>query len=118
MDSTERVQSQAQAIAEEVLRTIYGDDYKGCTVSPHQIAAIIQNGLERHQGSEGELMGLYEKVIEAVDLLSKPPEISKVTDPAELRVLLSERLDAIHTVTQKTRATAARTSKRTHSTED
>ncbi len=118
MDSLARSHSQAQAIAEDVLRTIYGDDYKGCTVSPDQIAAIIQSGLQRSQGSEGELMGLYEKVIEAIDLLSKPPEISKVTDPAELRVLLSERLDAIHTVTQKTRDTAARAANRTHSNQD
>jgi hypothetical protein len=117
MDSAARSQSQAQAIAEDVLRTIYGDDYKGCTASPDQIAAIIQTGLQRHQGSEGELLGLYEKVIEAVDLLSKPPEISKITDPAELRVLLSERLDAIHTVTQKTRNTATRAGNRTSSSD-
>jgi hypothetical protein len=117
MDSSARSQSQSQAIAEEVLRAIYGDDYKGCTVSPDQIAAIIQNGVRRHQAGERELLELYEKVIEAVDLLSKPPEISKVADPAELRVLLSERLDAIHTVTQKTRDTATRVAKSSQSSE-
>ena len=113
MDSSERSKSQAQTIAEEVLRSIYGDDYKGCTVSPDQIAAVILGGLARHQGREGELLELYEKVIEAVDLLSKPPEAGKIADPAELRVLLSERLDAIHTVTQKTRDTAARAARST-----
>ena len=111
MDSNDRSQSHAQAAAEEILRTIYGDDYKGCTVSLDQITAIIHSGWQQNRNRESELLELYEKVIEAIDLLSKPPEVSKITDPAELRVLLSERLDAIRTVTQKTRVTAARAGK-------
>src|SRR5437868_15210928 len=98
MDSAAKSQSAAHAATEEILQKLFGDDYKGCTVNPDEIAAIILNGWQQQRGREFELLDLYEKVIEAVDLLSKPPEISKITDPAELRVLLSERLDAIHTV--------------------
>ena len=97
----------ALLLAEEVLRTIYGDDYRGCTVTPDQIAAVIQKGIQQHQAQVGELLDLYEKVVEAVDLLSTPPDISKVTDPNQLRVLLGERLDGIHAVTTRTRQTTA-----------
>jgi hypothetical protein len=92
----------ASFLAEEILRTIYGDDYRGCAVSPDQIATVIQNGLKQHQTQTNDLLELYEKVVEAVDLLSTPPDVSKVTDPDQLRSLLSERLDGIHTVTART----------------
>src|SRR5215831_12328456 len=93
--------------AEEVLRTIYGDDFKGCTVSLDKIAEIICGGFRQREAAQADLVGLYEKVIEALHLLSTPPDKSKVTDPTELRTLLSERLDAIHALTTKTMQTTA-----------
>ena len=97
----------AAFLAEEVLRAIYGDDYKGCNVSPSQIAALIRSGLQQQQAHTQELLSLYEKVVEAVHLLSTPPESGKVTDPAALQALLSERLDKIHVVATKTMQTTA-----------
>ena len=97
----------AMFLAEEVLRTIYGDDYRGCTVSPEQIAVAIQKGLQQRQSQTNDLLELYEKVVEAVDLLSTPPESGKVTDPDQLGRLLGERLDGIHAVTAKTIQTTA-----------
>jgi hypothetical protein len=97
----------ASFLAEEILRTIYGDDYQGCKVSPDQIAALIHKQLRQRQAQTDELLELYEKVVEAVDLLSTPPDVTKVTDPNQLRALLSERLDGIHAVTTKTIQTTA-----------
>ena len=97
----------AAFLAEQILRTIYGDDYQGCTVNPDAIATVIQKGLTDRQSRADDLLELYEKVIEAVDLLSTPPDVSKVTDPEQLRSLLSERLDGIHAVTAKTIQTTA-----------
>ena len=94
-------------VAEEVLRAIYGDDYQGCTVNPEQIASVVRKAIEHHQAHCEDLLELYEKVVEAVDLLSTPPDATKVTDPDQLRTLLGERLDGIHAVTTKTIKTAA-----------
>jgi hypothetical protein len=94
-------------LAEEILRTIYGDDYRGCTVSPDQIAGVIKKGLQQRETQTNDLLELYEKVVEAVDLLSTPPDSSKVTEPDQLRALLGERLDGIHAVTTKTIQTTA-----------
>ena len=98
-------------LAEEVLRTIYGDDYKGCTVAPSSIAGVIRRGLDRHQAQNQDLLELYEKVVEATHLLSTPPDAGEVTEPEKLRLLLSERLDGIHTITTKTMETTARVRK-------
>ena len=97
----------ASFLAEEVLKAIYGEDYHGCSVSPDQIAAVIEKGLQKSQAQCNDLLELYEKVVEAVDLLSTPPDVSKVTDPDQLRTLLGERLDGIHAVTTKTIQTTA-----------
>jgi hypothetical protein len=97
----------ASFLAEEVLRTIYGDDYQGCTVSLDQVAAVIDKGLQERTSQINDLLELYEKVVEAADLLSTPPDVSKVTDPDQLRTLLGERLDGIHAVTSKTIQTTA-----------
>jgi|SRR6185369_1319028 len=97
----------ASSLAEEILRTIYGDDYRGCTVRPDQISALIRDGLKKYQTQIDDLLELYEKVVEAVDLLSTPPDVTKVTDPDQLRTLLGERLDGIHAVTTKTIQTTA-----------
>jgi hypothetical protein len=94
-------------LAEEVLRTIYGDDYKGCKVNPDDLAGVIQKALQQRLVQAEDLIELYEKVIEAVDLLSTPPDASKITDPDQLRTLLGERLDGIHAVTTKTLQTTA-----------
>jgi hypothetical protein len=90
------------SMAEEVLRTIYGDDLKGCTVTLDQIAGVLRETLLRKQGPTRELLELYDKVIEAIHILSTPPEAGKVSDPNELRSLLGQRLDAIHAITKKT----------------
>jgi hypothetical protein len=95
-------------IAEQILQRIYGDDFAGCNVDPNDVAAIIDVGLKAHQQRSVELLDLYDKVVEAIELLSTPPDPAKVTDPAELSKILSERLDAIRTVTTKTRETVAR----------
>jgi hypothetical protein len=107
MSSNGQPEKLASLLAEEVLRTIYGDDYRGCTVSPEQITEVISKALQKHQAQAADLLELYEKVVEAVDLLSTPPDVTKVTDPDQLRSLLGERLDGIHAVTTKTIQTTA-----------
>ena len=97
----------ASFLAEEILRTIYGDDYRGCIVRPDQIADVIRKGLQEQQNQVNDLVELYEKVVEDVDLLSTPPDPTKITDPDQLRKLLGERLDGIHAVTTKTIQTTA-----------
>ena len=37
----------AMAVAEEILRRIYGDDLRGCKVSLEEIALIVQEGLNQ-----------------------------------------------------------------------
>ena len=97
----------ALAIAEEVLRTIYGDDFIGCKVTPDQIGAVVAEGLQHERAHRGELIELYEKVVEAIHLLSTPPENKSLNDPNEVRTLLGERLDSIHAVTTRTMETTA-----------
>ena len=99
--------SAAVNAAEEVLRTIYGDDFTGCTVSLDSISAIIQGALSDSTAQQHALLELYEQLVDALHRLSTPPDASKVTDADELRVLLSERLDAIHGLTTKTLQTTA-----------
>ena len=102
MSSNAQPDKLALFLAEEILRTIYGDDYRGCNIRPDQIAEIIKKSLQKQKTPLQELVELYEKVVEAVDLLSTPPDASKITDPDQLRKLLGERLDGIHAVTTKT----------------
>lgn len=101
----------ASAVSEEVLRRIYGEDFQGCTIHPEVITKLIQEALTTDRKESVELIGLYEKVVEAVHLLSTPPEGNAVTDPTELRNLLSQRLDAIHAVTARTLETTERARK-------
>jgi uncharacterized protein YicC (UPF0701 family) len=107
MSSHAQPDALAFVTAEEVLRTIYGDDLQGCTVSLDALAGIIDQSLQQTAARNGELLELYEKVVEAVHLLSTAPDKAKVTEPAELQALLSQRLDAIHAVTAKTIETLA-----------
>src|SRR6516225_8758456 len=109
----ERMSSNAQpdplafVTAEEILQAIYGDDLKGCAVSLESVAAIVDGSLKQTAARSAEWMELYDKVIEAVYVLSTPPDKSKVTDPKELQSLLTQRLDAIHAVATKTIETLA-----------
>ena len=102
----------AVLIAEDILRVIYGDDFKGCTVSLEQIAEVAQQRIRQHYGPAEELVELYEKVVEALHLLSTPPQGDNLTDQAQLNSLLSERLDAIHVLTTKTMETTASVKKK------
>ena len=94
----------AKAVAEEILRRIYGDDLIGCTVSLDQIAAVVDEGFKQ----ERELIEMYEKAIEAMSLLSTPPQAEEVPTPEQLRSLLGDRLDAIQKLARKVMDTTAR----------
>ena len=83
------------------------DFFCGLFHTPAQIAEVIQATLNQQQTQAQELLDLYDKVIEAIDLLSTPPDSSNIKDPNELRQLLSERLDDIHSVAGKTIRTIA-----------
>jgi hypothetical protein len=95
-------------IAEQILQRIYGDDFTGCNVDPGEIAKIVENGVQEQIHRSGDLLELYEKVVEAVELLSTPPEAAKLANQADLTKLLGERLDAIRSVATKTRETVAK----------
>jgi len=97
----------AMIAAEEVLRTLYGDDLKGCPVKLEMIAAIIQDVITPDDAKVHELLSLYEKLVEALHLLSTPPENAKLLAADELRSLLGDRLDAIQALTAKTIETTA-----------
>ena len=93
----------ALAAAEEVLRTIFGDDLTGCNVSLDSIADLIGQAMRQRAQEDSDLIEMYEKLVEALDLLSTPPDASVVTGPDQLRSLLGDRLDAIHSLTQRTK---------------
>ena len=107
MSSNEQPDPLAYVTAEDILRTIYGDDLTGCTVSLDAIAGIIDKSLKQTAARNGEWLELYEKVVEAMHILSTPPDKTKVTEPKELQALLTQRLDAINAVTTKTIQTLA-----------
>lgn len=95
----------ATLTAEEILRTIFGDDLRGCNVSLDTVAALIRDALQQRSEEHKDLIEMYEKLVEALDLLSTPPNSDKITSPEELRSLLGQRLDGIHALTQKTKKT-------------
>src|SRR5436190_23471331 len=95
-------------IAEQILQRIFGDDFTGCNTDPNEIASIVEAGFQSHKQRTTDLLDLYDKVVEAIELLSTPPDPGKVTDSTELEKILSERLDAIRIVTTKTRETVAK----------
>src|SRR5579862_9686092 len=107
MSSNSQPDRLAFATAEEILRVIYGDDLKGCTVSLDSIAGIIDQSLKQKVAQKTEWLELYDKVVEAVHLLSTPPDKDKISEPKELQILLTQRLDGIHMVTTKTIETLA-----------
>jgi len=98
----------ALQLAEDVLRHIYGDDLKGCPVSLESVASILAKGISQQQGGANELLDLYEKLVEALHLLSNPPDAGKISDPAEWQKFLSQRLDSIHALTTKAIETTTR----------
>jgi hypothetical protein len=108
MNSTPQSDPVALQLAEDVLRHIYGEDLKGCSVSLESIASIITKGINQQQRGANELLDLYEKLVEAIHLLSSPPETGKISDPAEWQTFLSQRLDSIHALTTKAIETTAR----------
>jgi hypothetical protein len=108
MNSTPQSDPVALQLAEDVLRHIYGEDLKGCTVSLESIASIITNGINQQQRGANELLDLYEKLVEALHLLSNPPEGGKISDAAEWQKFLSQRLDSIHALTTKAIETTGR----------
>jgi len=99
--------ARANAAAEEILRLIYGEDFEGCAVSFESVASVILEAMRWKPSLQKELLELHEKVAEAVDLLSTPPGQHSPNEPGVLLSLLGQRLDAIHTLTQKLNQTAA-----------
>jgi hypothetical protein len=108
MSSTPQSNPVALQLAEDVLRHIYGEDLKGCPVSLESIASIVAKGINQQQHGANELLDLYEKLVEALHLLSNPPESGKIDNPAEWQKFLSQRLDSIHALTTKAMETTAR----------
>jgi hypothetical protein len=108
MNPDARLQVAAGAAAEEILRTIYGDDLTGCTVSVDAITSIVLNALKEATDDQQQLLHLHEKAVEAFGLLSTPPAFAEMPTPERLRELLSERLDKIHVLTQRLTETAAK----------
>jgi hypothetical protein len=88
-------------------RLIYGEDFEGCAVSFESVAAVVFEAMQWRASLDKELLELHEKVAEAVDLLSTPPGQQSPEHPGGLLSLLGQRLDAIHTITQKLNQTAA-----------
>ena len=105
MSAASRPDKLSLAAAEEVLRTIFGDDLKGCNVSLDSVGEIISQALRQRGREEGDLIDMYEKLVEAIDLLSTPPDGASVSNPTELQSLLGDRLDTIHTLSQRTKKT-------------
>ena|SRR5437899_2676232 len=103
MNVNAQTEKLAMLVAEEVLQTLYGDDLRGCTVNPETIANIISQAIKQSAAKDQALLDLYQKVVESIDRISTPPQASDVADPDALRRLLSERLDAIHSITTQTR---------------
>jgi gamma-glutamylcysteine synthetase len=99
--------ARANAAAEEILRLIYGEDFEGCAVSLESVAAVVMEAMQSKESMDKELLELHEKVAEAVDLLSTPPGQNSPEEPGSLLSLLGQRLDSIHTITQKLNQTAA-----------
>src|SRR6267154_1620856 len=108
MNSAPQPDPIALQLAEDVLRHIYGEDLKGCTVSLESVASIITRGISQQQRGASDLLNLYEKLVEALHLLSSPPDGGKTSDPAEWQKFLSQRLDSIHALTTKAMETTAR----------
>ena len=101
MDSDHATQTAARAAAEEILRIIYGDDLKGCSVSLDRITEVISSAMTGQAQVDRAIAELNDKAYEAIRLLSTPPANGQSLNPDELRSLLGDRLDKIQAVAQK-----------------
>ena len=52
----------ATLTAEEVLRTIFGDDLHGCTVSLDTVAKVIRDALQQRSEEDKDLIEMYENL--------------------------------------------------------
>ncbi len=101
MDRDSQTEQLARTAAEEILRIIYGDDLKGCTVSLDRITEEISGVLAEHAQEARAIAELQEKGYEAIQLLSTPPPNGQALGADELRSLLGERLDKIQSLAGK-----------------
>jgi hypothetical protein len=101
MSSDAQLHDLANAVAEEILRTIYGDDFAGCQVSLESIGAIVYDGFVGRAAADRELLELHAKAQEAIRLLATPPADGHTLVPQELQALLSDRLDTIRNLAEK-----------------
>ena len=92
-EDVEKPDKLAMLTAESILQLIYGDDLTGCEVNPESIATLVGEAFKQRDKQSTELLNLYAKVAEAVHILSTPPDAAKVTNPDELRNLLTDRLE-------------------------
>jgi len=99
--------SAARTAAEEILQAIYGDDLSGCSVRLDSIVGIVATAIDRASENQREMLALLEKTLEALHLLSTPPTQVEGLEPDGLRMLLSERLDAIREISNKVISTTA-----------
>ena len=95
MSDSAKLDRNAVAAAEEVLRLIYGDDLDGCAVRLDDVATVIRNAFENHAQIAAEVADLHSKGFEAVQLLATPPADGHTLSAEDLRSLLGERLDKI-----------------------
>ena len=91
----------ARAVAEEILRIIYGDDLEGCTVSLDRITEVIAAAMAGQAQFDRAIAELNEKAYEAIRLLSTPPANGPALGADELRSLLGDRLDKIQSLATK-----------------
>ena len=101
-ESTDKPDKLAILTADAILQLIYGDDLLGCKVNRDSVATLVGESFKQRDKQTTELLNLYSKVAEAVQILSTPPDATKVTNPTELHNLLTDRLDRIHTIAKKT----------------
>ena len=101
MDSDPQVQMASRAAAEEILRVIYGDDLKGCTVSLDRIVEVISAAMAAHAQETRAMAEVYEKGFEVIQLLSTPPANGQALGADDLRSLLGDRLDKIQSLARK-----------------
>ena len=102
---------EAIAVAVQVLRQIYGENPpSGWKVSLNAIAAIIEQGFQEDRRQQLALIEAYQETIRAVDLLSKPPLWPDRPQQAQLRSMLSDRLEAIQDLAQRMTTRRTKTS--------
>lgn len=101
MISDAQLQALSGAAAEEVLRVIYGDDLRGCTVTLDSIADVIRTVFQDHVDHTSDVAELHTKGLQAVQLLATPPADGNTLSAEDLRTLLGERLDSIQQLAVK-----------------